>query len=330
MKRLLILLALLLSATLALALPTQQEVEAAVRASRYSEAEAMMREVVAAKPESAKARYVLAELLAHNRQFDAAAVQLREARRIDPSTKYAEAARVDAFEKQLAQLRSKATGSLVDKGAVIGAPPATTGSTGAAAQAMNDAPAVSSRAAPDRAQSTPREASSDDSGMPSWLIIGGLVVVGVLVMRAFRRKRQAQQVQQVQPFSPGQQAGWGGANPQGYGPGAGAPYGPGAYPAQQAGGGALRTGMAVAGGLAAGVLLDRMLTGNQAQAADHQPGQALGNNSGDTGQALDDTGFERRPIDFGNGAGWGGGNDAPSDGGGGDAGGDGGGDGGGW
>lgn len=326
MKRLLILLALMLSATLAVALPTQQEVEAAVRASRYSEAEAMMREVVAAKPESAKARYVLAELLAHNRQFDAAAVQLREARRIDPSTKYAEAARVDAFEKQLAQLRNKSAGSLVDKGAVIGAPPATTGSTGAAAQATNDAPAVSSRAAPDRAQATPRESSSGDGGLPSWLIIGGLVVVGVLVMRAIKRKRQSQQ---VQPFSPGQQAGWGGANPQGYGPVGGAPYGAGGYPPQQAGGGALRTGMAVAGGLAAGVLLDRMLTGNQAQAAEHHPGQALGNNGGDGGQMLDDTGFERRPIDFGNGAGWGGGSDAPSDGGG-DAGGDGGGDGGGW
>jgi hypothetical protein len=324
MKRLLILLALLLSATLATAaLPTQQEVEAAIRASRYSEAEAMMREVVAAKPESAKARYVLAEILAHNRQFDAAAVQLHEARRIDPSTKYAEAARVDAFEKQLEQQRAKAGSSLAGKGAVIGTPPATNGSTGTSAQAY-PAP-VTSRPAVDRAQATQHESASSGSGMPSWLILGGVGVVGFLIVRAFMRRRQTQQ---IQPYAPAQPAGWGGANPPGYGPVGGAPYGGGGYP-PQAGGGALRTGMAVAGGLAAGVLLDRMLTGNQAQAAEHQSGQALGNNSGDAGQALDDTGFERRQIDFGNGDGWSGGNDASSGGEGG-GGGDGGGDGGGW
>lgn len=325
MKRLLILLALLLSATLATALPTQQEVEAAIRASRYSEAEAMMREVVAAKPESAKARYVLAEILAHNRQFDAAAVQLGEARRIDPSTRYAEVTRVDAFEKQLALVRSQSTGALLDKGAVIGAAPAVTTSTGTAANGStsttNPAPR-STQAAPDRAQATPREAPGDDSGVPSWLIIGGIVVAGVLIMRALKRRREARQ---VHPLAPGQQAGWGSTNPPGYGPAGSAPYGAGSFPAP-GGGGALRTGMAVAGGLAAGVLLDRMLTGNQAQAAEPPPGQALGDHSGDAGQMLDDTGFERRAIDFGNGAGWGGGADAPSDGGG-DAGGEGGGDG---
>ena len=60
-------LAALLSAfaAMAWALPTLQEVETEVHAGRYAQAEAMMREVVDAKPGSAKAHYVYAEILAH-------------------------------------------------------------------------------------------------------------------------------------------------------------------------------------------------------------------------------------------------------------------------
>jgi hypothetical protein len=315
MKRLLFLLALMLSATLAQALPTQQEVEAAVRASRYSEAESMMREVVTAKPDSAKARYIYAEILAHNRQFDAASTQLREARRIDPATKYAEAARVDAFEKQLDQAHSKATGSLASKGAVIGAPADAT----PAPTSPQRATALS-----ERAPTAQREGARDEGGIPGWVIGAGFAVVAVLVVRALLRRRQA--LQSPPAYLPGQPAGWGGAQAPGYGPG-GAPYG--GYPPQPVGGGALRTGMAVAGGVAAGMLLDRMINSNTAQAGEHRDAQSLGSANADGVQGADDTGFERRPVDFGQGEGWGGGSDAS--GGGGDGGGDGGGGGeGGW
>ncbi|MFL6680690.1 MAG: hypothetical protein ACJ8IK_20290 [Burkholderiaceae bacterium] len=47
----------------AMALPSVDEVSAAARSGDYPKAESMMREVVAAKPTSAKAHYVLAEIL---------------------------------------------------------------------------------------------------------------------------------------------------------------------------------------------------------------------------------------------------------------------------
>ena len=44
-----------------------------------------MREVVAAKPDSARARYVHAEILAHDKRFVLAAEEPAQARRLDPS-----------------------------------------------------------------------------------------------------------------------------------------------------------------------------------------------------------------------------------------------------
>ena len=65
MKKLIVSMALGGVAVLAWALPTQQQVEAEVGQGNYAEAESMMREVVAARPDSARAHYVYAEILAH-------------------------------------------------------------------------------------------------------------------------------------------------------------------------------------------------------------------------------------------------------------------------
>ena len=68
MKKLIACIALAGLSALAWALPTQQQVEAQVRQGNYAQAESMMREVVAAKPDNARAHYVYAEILAHERQ----------------------------------------------------------------------------------------------------------------------------------------------------------------------------------------------------------------------------------------------------------------------
>ncbi|HTJ07901.1 MAG TPA: tetratricopeptide repeat protein, partial [Caldimonas sp.] len=67
-------------AAVAWALPTLQEVETEVQAGRYAQAETMMREVVDAKPGSAKAHYIYAEILAHQGKVALAAAEAQKAR----------------------------------------------------------------------------------------------------------------------------------------------------------------------------------------------------------------------------------------------------------
>jgi hypothetical protein len=132
------------------------------------------------------------------------------------------------------------------------------------------------------------------------------------------------------------QPGYGMAAPVGTGPGYGGAYAPGYGPqygpqGPSGGSGMLGVGLAAAGGLAAGMLVERMLDsrGNPVGG-----GNAIQDNNGLVPGMFDDDAAARgnaaadalaeRPVDFGQGDGWGGGSD-----GGGDSSG-GGGDGGGW
>ena len=72
----------------AFALPTSNDVQAAVKSGDYPKAETMMQEVVAAKPQSAKAHYLYAEILAHDAKFTDAAAQARQARELDPALSF--------------------------------------------------------------------------------------------------------------------------------------------------------------------------------------------------------------------------------------------------
>lgn len=83
------------------ALPSVDQVQAAAKSGDYAGAEKMMREVVTAKPDSARAHYVLAEILAHERQFGEAAEHTRRARALDPAIKFADPAKFTAFEQLL-------------------------------------------------------------------------------------------------------------------------------------------------------------------------------------------------------------------------------------
>ncbi|NTV96660.1 MAG: tetratricopeptide repeat protein [Thiobacillus sp.] len=80
---------LALFSQLALALPTPKDINAAVAARQYSQAEAMLHEVIQAKPQSAKAYYELGQvLLLEGRRGDARQA-LQEAQRLEPDLKFA-------------------------------------------------------------------------------------------------------------------------------------------------------------------------------------------------------------------------------------------------
>ena len=76
-----------MGASLALALPTPKDIEAAVAAGQYTQAETMLREVLQEKPQSAKAHYELGQVLAHAHRYKDAQTELQKAKDIDPSLK---------------------------------------------------------------------------------------------------------------------------------------------------------------------------------------------------------------------------------------------------
>ncbi|WP_457324201.1 tetratricopeptide repeat protein [Roseateles sp. P5_E11] len=268
------------------ALPNVDEVQAAAQRGDYAGAEKMMREVVAAKPDSPRAHYVLAEILAHQRQFPEAAEHTRRARALDPAIKFADAAKFNAFE-QLLQREQAGVAKSVAPTAVNAAPPM---------------------------RAAPVERSESGGGVSLWLLIGGAVIFIWLAMRWMRNRTAAQSQQPAMA---------GGYGPGGYGAGAG--YGPGGMQAPGSGGpGMLGVGLGVAGGVAAGMLAEKLLHGGHdersvARDTDTSGGLIPGSfDSGGSSSAADE--LSRRDVDFGSGDGWGGG-----DAGGGDLGGGGGG-----
>ena len=273
----------------AFALPSANDVQSAVKSGDYPKAETMMQEVVAAKPQSAKAHYLYAEILAHDAKFADAAAQARQARELDPALSFTtDPEKFKSFERLL---QREQAGPAVAPQATVPTPH------------VAPAPAV------------PREAPS--SGIPGWVWVGGFAILAFVIFRAVSRRAMAGNMAGAGYAS---QGGGYGMNPgmqqPGYGPG------PGYGPAPGAGGGLLRTGLAAAGGVAGGMLLERMLEGNR-----HDENNG-GNNYGSQGGSFDNgssqaaSELENRPMDVGSG-----GNDWGGDAGGSSGGSD---DGGGW
>ena len=282
MKKLVVSLALVSASVFAwAATPTLQEVETQVQQGHYDRAEAMMSEVVAAKPGSARAHYVYAEVLAHDGKFAKAADEARLARQIDPDVKFTTAEKFRAFEDKLQQAQAAPTRTRVAPSSLS---PSTTSSV---------APAVPMATAP---------APAASGGVPAWLWGAGLAVVGFLLWRSFSRSREA-----VGPNGAVGSASYGGGPiapnagapvgmPYGVGPNAG--VGQGYAPARPSSG-MLGVGLAAAGGVAAGMLAEQYLHRRPDQAADTssaQPGFFDSPQGGSAGADL-----ESRPIDFGTG-----------------------------
>ena len=298
MRKAIVSLALALVTAVAFALPTTQEVEAQVRQGNYSQAEAMMNEVVTARPGSARAHYVYAEILAHNRNYAKAADEAQKARQIDPALSFTDPAKFRAFEQLLAREQSASKSS---------------------SGSLNIGPSGTStdRAAPARAAPTREAPVRESTGAPGWLWGLGAIALAWVAWRMMAKRRAAGAA-----GAAGMAAGPAGATAHGpMNPNAGGPYGPGnAYgPGQpvgpaamgRPGSGMLGTGMAVAGGVAGGMLLNEMLnrrhdggaTGNAAQGGS----DGLVPGSFDTGDAqVAANELQSRDVDFGSGNDWGG------------------------
>lgn len=268
MKRLMLSVVLVAMSAVAWALPSLQEVEAQVGLGHYTQAESMMKEVVAAKPNSARAHYLYAEILAHDGNLSRAADEARLARQIDPDIGFTTPEKFKSFEASLTRAANPAPRI------------ATTPST---------KPAIAPAAMAPAAQS---------SGIPSWVWLAGLAVVAFLLWRGFSRNKAAAAGAAV--AAPGATFGAAPVGANAMAPGA-MPYGPG-YPAQRPSSGMMGVGLGVAGGVAAGMLASELMHRNRDGNVDNtgggnaQPGFFDSPSSGAGGNDLAD-----RPIDFGTG-----------------------------
>jgi uncharacterized protein len=218
---------LLLLAGSALAEPSIDQVYQAANAGKFEQARSMMQEVLKAHPDSAKAHYVQAELLARQGDTGAARVELQKARDLNTSLSFARPESVRALERSL------------------GIASANTGTAFGIAPASANVPA-------------------ERPGVPGWVWMAGL---GALVAFLFwRRQRPAPTPQwdgRIGPAgAPSSAAPYTPNAPYG-----GAPYGSAYPPPPSTGSsllGSLATGAAIGGGLVAGeALAHRLLDGEE-------------------------------------------------------------------
>jgi hypothetical protein len=294
MKRVFLTLLLAFGLSPCWALPTLQDVQAQVRQGNYAQAETMMSEVVAAKPDSAKAHYIYAEVLAHNAHFDQAAEQARQAQAIDPALGFTKPAKFREFQQLLEREQQSARTPNASS-----MTPALGGGFGSNVQRKEHGM----------------------GGIPGW-VWGGLIALVAFVLWRMVQANRANLSPSFMPAAPAGAYPVAPAGPYYGGPGGG--YGQAGYGAPGAGpgfgGSALRTGAAVVGGMAAGALIDEMLHSNR-EGAGNQPFSGFERDSFAPGNqpnvAADE--LERRDVDFGNGNDWssGGGSDGSDLGGGG-------------
>lgn len=299
------------AASAAFALPTVAEVQAEVQKGNYSQAQTMMRDVVTAKPGSAKAHYIYAEILAHNARFDEAAQETRLAKQLDPAIKFTQADKFRAFEQMLDREQQHARAKA--------AAPAVTAPLNLGPTTM---PQTRSDASPrQQAESSQVAESRQAGGVPGWAWGLGIAVIAFFGWRMLSRGRSAAPVQQpmatsygpgAMPYGAGQGVAPYGANPA-YPQGGG--YGPGGM-ASSAGGGLMGVGLAAAGGVAAGMLAEKFMERGREQPHEGNSGNSGSNNGGGMfdrdsfaggSQGLPDAdarALESRDVDFGNGSDW--------------------------
>lgn len=248
-----------LVATVAMALPSPKDIEAAVNAGHNAQAEAMLREVIQEKPQSAKAHYELGQVLAREARYAEAQTELKKAKDIDPSLKFA--ASPDKFNDILDKVARQ-----VPAASVSAAP--------------------SNTPAPQLASPSPAAAASGGFSLTYvWLGIGALVVLALVLRRSSTPAPSYSPA--MTPAAPVPTRGFGAqftpnapAAAPGYGPGYGQAYGPG-YAPPASGTGSTVAGAVVGGlaGVAAGYALSKALEGDHHSSAGSSSTVA-GNNGG--------------------------------------------------
>lgn len=252
--------AFLLSAALAWALPSPKDIESAVQAGRYTQAETMLREVIQEKPQSAKAHYELGQVLANLQRYKDAQSELQKAKEIDPTLKFA--ASPEKFNAVLGKVNDLAN---APSSSVVVAPSVTPG-THAAAKTVQE------------------PASSGPSSLTYvWIAIAALVALGLWLRRsaATNANTAAMTPMPMQTPAPTAARGFGAQFTPNAQPGyAGAPQGYGAQPTHT--GGSTMTGAVVGGlaGVAAGYALSKALEGDHHTPAPAAEAAPAGNNGG--------------------------------------------------
>jgi uncharacterized membrane protein YgcG len=194
-----------------------KEVEAALQQGNYTLAEQELRQAIVEHPQSAKAHYMLAQVLAHEGNIGDAQKEAAQAKTIDPKISFTNPARFEHFQTELNQALAPAT-------------------------ARPAAPVIRNT----QAEAPPVAAEPRSSGSIWPWIIGAVIIV--LLIGWFRRRQQGNMGNQ--PYGNPGNPGYGASGPQ-------SPYGNNSYPPpgyQQAPGSGPGLGTSVLGGLAGGVL----------------------------------------------------------------------------
>jgi hypothetical protein len=302
--------ALALLSSMAFALPAPKDIEQAVQAGNYQQAETLVREVLREKPESAKAHYELGQILARQSRLPEAHKELVRAQEIDPALKFTNKPEKfrDLFE------RTGAPGAGVTVSSGLHSAPISNSSANTSANPSTSQPSTNSQ--------RPTAAEGIGSSIPMSYVWIGLIFVGILAFLLVRNARNSSQAQPTAAYGNAlatagvPQRGFGG-QPGGFGgqPGYGG-YGPGA---PNSGPGAM-TGAVVGGlaGVAAGYALSKALEGDHHDTSQH----SLQNPASDQFQPLSSgPSQDFGTFDSGSGDGWDSGGDSSggdSSGGGGD------------
>ncbi|USX29083.1 tetratricopeptide repeat protein [Oxalobacteraceae bacterium OTU3CINTB1] len=267
--------AMALAAPVFAAAPTVHDVYVAAEAGKFTEAQALMDQVLKEHPNSAKAHFVEAELLAKQGKFAAAQKSLETAERLSPGLPKVDATAVSKLRAVIA------TGEAKPKENYTQHKPAAEKTGYNSGGYANGASAGS---------------GSSGGGIP-WgtvLLMGGLLVGFIFIASRFMSRRAQQGGaggmggggfnQGGQGFNPG-------GTPPGYPPGGGYPqqgYGPGYGQQPQGNGmgsrimGGLATGAALGAGLVAGEAIARQFTGG------HENGGNAANDQGRSDIVYDD------------------------------------------
>ncbi len=230
--------ATLAASALAWALPAPKDIETAVSQGHLTHAETLLREVIAAKPQSAKAHYELGQVLLRENRASEAQTELKQAQTIDPSLKFA------SSDKQFHELMER------------------TQAKAQPAHAVNVPPAAQA----------PTPAGNGFSLTYVWMGIAALGVIALLIRMNRPAPQPSGYAQQPTPPAGGPLSTAFGRNPvPGYAP-APAGYPAAGYPATAPTGGSTVTGAVVGGlaGVAAGYALSKALEGDHHTASPTQ------------------------------------------------------------
>jgi hypothetical protein len=226
-------LAALTLSVMAWALPAPKDIEAAVNAGQFSKAESLLREVILAKPQSAKAHYELGEVLARESHYQEALQELDQSKALDPTLKFAsDPQKFHAVYDKISQLASTTTRTQVSSSTAV------------------STPVVAPPASP--------------QGLPSWIwVLAGALGLGGLFYFLNKRK----------PTAPTGYAADQGMGPVQAPRGFGAQYAPAgapAYPPAPSPGSSPIAGAVIGGlaGVAAGYALSKAFEGEHHQVAD--------------------------------------------------------------